>query len=184
MLEERYKTVLPVTIYFNYSTLTKQVYTRNFTFINSKNYAYKLLKEYEFRSERPYLLPLNVDYSTWGPVKRISPSTVKIDIQDVKELTTISRNILIHSVSAMVKIIEIYTSANFLLGKVIDRQLSNFGLDFIREVGNKIYHVSNNTVNFIYQTLDLEHESINKARQAKKHTLNFLTLDIETFKKC
>ena len=69
-----------------------------------------------------------------------------------------------------------------LLSKITDKLLNPFGTEFIRQIGDKYYHIKNRAILFIFENVYLDNKIITKARPAKNFALNMLTLDIETYK--
>ena len=182
-LGERYYVVEPVNIIFNYTFVDSSDYQHSKTLLYGRTIASENLKKLNLIDEKPANLPLNNDYSTWGKIERSSSNVLKIKQKNLNgSLENSNRNISIHLADKFTKVIEIYTKSNILLNKVIDKITNPFGNEFIRQVGDKFYHIKNNTVYFMYENLYLDYQTINKARTAKKFNLNMLTLDIETYK--
>ena len=182
-LENRYKVIEPVTIFFNYTPINEESYKHSETLLHGKNKAFEKLNKLSFKNELPANLPLNTNYSTWGTVERLGSNILKIkEISSNTLLNNKHRYIHINFLNKHNRIIEIYSSSNILLNKVTDKIINPFGNEFIRQVEDKIYHIKDNTIFFVFENLYLDYKNITKARLAKKFIMNMLTLDIETYK--
>ena len=182
MLEERYKVVQPLSIFFNFTKIDDASYKRSKTLFYGQTKALGASNLIDFANERPANLPLNTNYITWGPVERLGSNTLKIK-HALVDLPNSTNNNIIHVtlLNKFNKVIEVYTSSNILVSKIIDHFIDPYGNEFIRQVGDKSYHIKDNKVYFIFDNLYLDYKSITKARLAKKFSINMLTLDIETF---
>ena len=182
MLENRYKAVQPIAIIFNFTSTNKLKFEYSKSLLSGIDKASRELNNLNFKSEKPANLPLNTDYLTWGTVERQSSNNLIIK-QTLLELPlNMHRFIHIYFSDKLNRVIEVYTSSNILLSKITDKLLNAFGNEFIRQIGDKFYHIKNRTIHFIFENVYLENKNITKARPATKFVMNMITLDIETFK--
>lgn len=183
LLEDRYRAIQPISIIFNYTSVSEATYNYSHTLLYGKNKALEQLNTLEFRNEIPANLPLNTNYATWGAVERLASNVLRItNTSSDTALPNLDKIIQVQSLSKFNKVIEIYSSSNILLSTVTDTLTNPYGNEFTRQVGDKTYYIKNNKVFFIFENIYLNYKNITKARLAKKFSMNILTLDVETFK--
>lgn len=183
MLENRYKIVPAVTIYFNYTPITDEMFQTSQTLSKGRLKASNALNLLNFKDENPANLPVNTEYFTWSTdTERLGSNVLVVKNLTLDAGTSVSRIIKVNFLDRLTRLIEIFTSDNVYLDKVTDKLQSIFTNNFIRQIGNKFYHVENGKIFFIFEQLFVESKNIPKAKTANKFTMDMLTLDVETFK--
>lgn len=185
VLDARDRAVKAETIYYNYASVTEELYTNSKFRIANRIEATKVINNVDFRNEIPANLPANTDYSTWGSrFKWLDSKTLKVmDLKIDQAQSIVSRYIVATYLEAKTINVEIFSSTiNTKVQKFIDTTISAVNDEFIRKVGDRYFYFLNGKVRFIYEKLFIsKKDQISKGRTDKKSSLNIITLDIETF---
>nr|YP_010714056.1 hypothetical protein P2X57_mgp46 [Fuscoporia gilva]WDD39619.1 hypothetical protein [Fuscoporia gilva] len=183
VLENRYKVDLALNVTFGFIHVREEFYSKTKNILMSTDEVTKALENVDFRNEIPANLPLNTFYNSWGNII----TWLESDVQKISNLifdlgNNINRYLIVKYIDKLNSLIEVKSNnSNLKLEIILDKIINPLTNDFIRQIGDKFYHIKNNKVYFIFERLLLKSEYITKSKTASKFILNILTLDIETY---
>ena len=174
-LSEYYTAPNPVNYYVNYFSLTDAEYNSNKNiFSNTKPKV-----EIPLGSETPLILPLNVNYYSWGDSFKVDDKGNRIisNLYNSKDLRAITSIKVIYT-NAKNRTLELISNNNKII-TVFDKIISPS--EFIRSFDNKEYHIRNSVPYFFFEN-KFPHKTISTLKPSKNYSMDFITLDIETYK--
>lgn len=174
LLEEFYKKVHVIKVYFNYTQIIDQNYERLTNLNNIKNLTPISKKDQFLNINKLYNLPLNMDYITWGKVIQTIYTQegifYKIELPDGKILEVFKLKTNYN------RIILYYNNSYFK--SILDKPLSS-GI-FVRDIGDKLSYIHNNKIIFNLNT-KFKYKDFSKLSKNKQLDLNIITLEIRTY---
>ena len=184
MLDNHYKAIPALSLCFNYIETDKEQYLRSKTLWDANIKASKALDDIEVFGNLTLNLPLNTRYDSWGEtIEWLESNVLKISKLTLDKTNEFGRYLIVKSLDNINTHVSIYfENSDILLDEFNDKLVSKNIGEFIRDVGYKFYHIVNESIYFFFERIVHLNQNISKAKTAKKHTLNMLTLDIETYK--
>ena len=178
ILDGRYEPEVAISVNFNYTNTNQKEYSIKENLLKISQFK----SNHDFKNDVPLNLPLNTDYLTWGStLENINSNTTKISNLYIDINTKINRYIEVTFLSKIDTAIKVYIHNKKLnIVNFVDKIINKYN-EFIRIVGNKIYHIKNNKLYFIYEKLFVK-QFIGKLKPTKNFDFNILTIDVETFK--
>lgn len=170
-----YKDVQVYSIYFNYTLISESDYNKGLSYIKSVDS--KVIRSLDIN---PLGLPKNTNYEEWGlTVEKVSGRTTIIKDLLVDIGTDLDRYIEVTYLNSNIINVQVYSNiSGIVMSHFTDRIKSPN--EFTRKVGNRVYHINDSSVFFLYQD-KYSNEYITPLKTQRGYAFDAITLDIETY---
>lgn len=178
----RYNPQTALSIIFNFTTTDQNDYICKVNKIRMITKKSELSLDFDFGDDLPLNIPANTEYSTWGKsIERLKSNILRVIDLTIDSGSSINRYLDVKIVDKFNRIVEIYSSSSkLLLTKFTVKIIDELRGSFIRQIGDKFYHIRNNKVYFFFEQL-FPTKFIERLKPHNKYNFDIMTLDIETF---